>query len=111
MRAEELPDLQIEISLLSAPLAVCPEEIEIGRHGLLVCNGSHRVLLLPQVAAERGFTAEQFLAETCRKAELTADAWRNLETKIFSFTCEVFSEPGFARCHPVAAPPGKPSPV
>jgi AmmeMemoRadiSam system protein A len=98
VQADELADLQLEISLLSAPLPVRPEEIEIGRHGLLVVRGRQRGLLLPQVATEHRFTPEQFLAETCRKAQLPPDAWRAPDAQIFGFTCEVFSDghPGIA---------------
>ena len=99
VQADELADLQVEISLLSAPFPIRPEEIEIGRHGLLVVRGRQRGLLLPQVAIEHRLTPEQFLAETCRKAQLPPDAWRAPDTQIFGFTCEVFSdgEPGIAR--------------
>jgi hypothetical protein len=92
MRAEELGELQIEISLLSPPFPVRPEQIEIGRHGLLISRGSRRGLLLPQVAVEHHLNAEQFLAETCRKAQLPPDVWRDAETEISAFTCEVFSD-------------------
>jgi AmmeMemoRadiSam system protein A len=98
VQADELADLQLEISLLSAPLPIRPEEIEIGRHGLLVVRGRQRGLLLPQVATEHRFTPEQFLAETCRKAQLPPDAWCAPDAQIFGFTCEVFSDgqPGIA---------------
>ena len=92
VRPGELRDLQIEISLLSPSLPIRLEEIEIGRHGLLVSRGSQRGLLLPQVAVEHHLSAEQFLAETCRKAQLPRDAWREADTKVFGFTCEVFSD-------------------
>jgi AmmeMemoRadiSam system protein A len=88
----ELADLQIEISLLSMPAPLRPEEVEIGKHGLLVTNGSHRGLLLPQVATEHKLGREQFLEETCRKAGLPLNAWQEAGTQIFGFTCEVFSE-------------------
>jgi uncharacterized protein len=91
MRLEELSDLQIEISLLSPPLAIRPEEIEIGSHGLLISRGARRGLLLPQVAVKHGLSPEQFLAETCRKAQLSPDAWRDPEASLFGFTCEIFS--------------------
>jgi AmmeMemoRadiSam system protein A len=91
MRPDELDQLEIEISLLSAPRAIRPEEIQIGTHGLLISRGAHRGLLLPQVAVTHQMNAEQFLAETCRKAELLPDAWRDQEAKLFGFTCEVFS--------------------
>ncbi len=90
VRPDELSDLQIEISLLSPALPIRPEEIEIGRHGLLISRGRQRGLLLPQVAVEHHFSAEQFLAETCRKAQLPPDAWSDADTNICGFTCEVF---------------------
>jgi AmmeMemoRadiSam system protein A len=88
---EELGNLRIEISLLSPPLAIRPEEIEIGSHGLLISQGPRRGILLPQVAVKHRLSAEQFLAETCRKAQLSPDAWRDPEASLFGFTCEVFS--------------------
>jgi AmmeMemoRadiSam system protein A len=92
VRAEEIPYLQIEISLLSTPSPIRPEEIEIGRHGLLIVKDRHRGLLLPQVAVEHSLDREAFLAETCRKAGLPRDAWKFEPLQIFSFTCEVFSD-------------------
>jgi len=92
VRAEELPDLKIEISVMSIPEPIRPESIEIGKHGLLVVQGVKRGLLLPQVAAEHKLGSEKFLEETCRKAGLKAEAWQEPETQIFGFTCEVFSE-------------------
>ena len=89
--AEELPDLNLEISVLSAPEPIRPENIEIGKHGLLVAQGVKRGLLLPQVAVEHKLCRERFLEETCRKAGLKAEAWQEPETQIFGFTCEVFS--------------------
>ncbi len=94
VRAEEFQDLQIEISLLSAPEPILPEEIEIGKHGLLISQGSKRGLLLPQVAIEHKLDREQFLEETCRKAGLDVKAWQEPEAQILGFVCEVFSESG-----------------
>ena len=91
LRAEELTHLHVEISLLSPLFAVRPEEIEIGKHGLLISRGSQRGVLLPQVAVRHRLNAEQFLAETCKKAQMAPDAWRDPETNISGFTCEVFS--------------------
>jgi AmmeMemoRadiSam system protein A len=97
VRQDELEELEIEISLLSPPTAISLPQIEIGRHGLLVCRGTQRGLLLPQVATEHRFTPQQFLEETCRKAQLTKEAWREPDTQVFGFTCEVFSEETPAR--------------
>jgi AmmeMemoRadiSam system protein A len=93
VRAEELPGLQIEISLLSAPRPIRPEEVECGRHGLIVSRGGRRGLLLPQVPAQFGWDREQFLAATCRKAGLPENAWRDPATSLEAFEAEVFSEP------------------
>jgi AmmeMemoRadiSam system protein A len=93
MKLEQLVDLSVEISLLSAMEPITPESIEIGRHGLFVRLHAQRGLLLPQVAVEYRLTREQFLEESCRKAGLPRDAWRDPEARLFGFTCEVFSEP------------------
>ncbi len=90
---DELPELEISVSALS-PLQKLEdiEKLEPGRHGLMVIDKEHRGLLLPQVAAERGWDRKTFLAETCRKAGLSPDAWKNENVEIFVFEAEVFSE-------------------
>jgi AmmeMemoRadiSam system protein A len=88
----ELSDLEIEISLLSPLEPIAPQAIEIGRHGLVIERGSRRGLLLPQVAAERHWQWPRFIEETCVKAGLSRDAWKDPATRAFAFTTEVFSE-------------------
>lgn len=92
--AAELDQLHIEISYLT-PLkrVAAADEIIVGRHGLLIALGGRQGVLLPQVAARRGWTREQFLAQTCRKAGLPPDAWRRPEAMLYSFEAEVFGEP------------------
>jgi AmmeMemoRadiSam system protein A len=92
LRQEELADLQIELSLLSPLAPIRPDEVELGSHGLLISRGAQRGLLLPQVALEHQLSREQFLAETCQKAGLPRAAWRDPDTKLLGFTCEVFSD-------------------
>lgn len=92
MKEPQLEEMSVEISLLSPLEAILPEAIEIGRHGLLVVNHAQRGLLLPKVATEHGLTRERFLEETCRKAGLPRDAWKDPGTGLFGFTCEVFSD-------------------
>ena len=88
---EEAPDLKVEISVLSRLRPIKPEEIEIGRHGLVVAQGNRRGLLLPQVPVEWHWDRETFLSQTCLKAGLAADAWlRGAELQ--AFTAEVFGE-------------------
>jgi len=92
--AKELDDLYIEISYLTPMRKVeNPDEIVVGRHGLLISLLGQRGVLLPQVAYERGWTREEFLAQTCRKAGLPLDAWKRALAQIYSFEAEVFGEP------------------
>jgi len=88
---DELGELQVEISVLSLPAPIAPEDVEVGRHGLMVTLGQARGLLLPQVPLEWGWDREKFLAETCRKANLRADAWKH-GASLEAFTAEVFGE-------------------
>ena len=87
----EAPHTKLEISVLSRPFPILPEEIEPGRHGLIVSDGRRRGLLLPQVAPEHGWSAEEFLTHTCLKARLPADAWRR-GARVEAFTAEIFGE-------------------
>jgi AmmeMemoRadiSam system protein A len=90
--AEEAPRLLVDISVLSPVAPIPPEDIEVGRHGLVVTLGSRRGLLLPQVAVEWGWEARTFLEETCRKAGLPPDAWER-GAVVEAFTAEVFHDP------------------
>ena len=92
VQPEEVPQLSIEISVLSPPEPIAQNEIQTGTHGLIAERGPFRGLLLPQVATERNWTPEKFLSETCLKAGLPSDAWKSKETRILGFTAEVFSE-------------------
>jgi len=91
--AAELPQLNIEISVLTPFRRLREkEEIEIGKHGLYVIRGPHHGLLLPQVATQYKWDPDTFLAQTCRKAGLPADAWKDPGTTIQVFEAQVFSE-------------------
>jgi uncharacterized protein len=90
--APEIPELSIEVSVLGPLEQIDPSDpgaIAIGRHGLVVEQGRNRGVLLPQVAAEWHWTREQFLQQTCVKANLAPDAWRHGAT-VYRFDAEVF---------------------
>jgi uncharacterized protein len=93
VRPDELPELGIEISVMS-PIETVEDvsAIEVGRDGLIVSRGGRAGLLLPQVASERGWDRETFLAQTCVKAGLPGDAWQKPGCTIEKFSAEVFSE-------------------
>ena len=93
--AAEVDRLEIEISVMS-PVTPVPDtaEIRLGVHGLIIELGGNRGLLLPQVPMEYGWTREEFLSHTARKAGLPASAWRDPLAKLFWFEAEVFDEHG-----------------
>lgn len=89
--AEELPGIEFEISVLTPVRRIgAPDEIVVGRDGIIITRGYHRGLLLPQVAVEYGWNRETFLEQTCRKAGLPRDAWKEPDTIIETFSAEVF---------------------
>jgi AmmeMemoRadiSam system protein A len=88
---EEDPHLEIELSILSPPQQISAEEVEVGRHGLLISGHGRRGLLLPQVPIERNWARTTFLEQTCRKAGLPSDAWQK-GALIEAFIAEVFGE-------------------
>ena len=92
VEARELPDIAVEVSVLTPEREVASiDEIEIGRHGLIIEQGSRRGLLLPQVPTEHGWDRETFVAQTCLKAGLSSDAWRH-GARMFVFEAQVFGE-------------------
>ena len=91
--AGELPGLRIEISALGPLRPIRPDEVEVGRHGLLIGLGGRRGVLLPQVPVEQGWDRETFLAHTCWKAGLPEDAWQRADVELLGFTADVFGEP------------------
>lgn len=95
LKPDELDRVTIEISVLGPLTPVTePDDIRVGTHGLYIQRGGRSGLLLPQVATDHGWDRDEFLAATCRKAGLPSDAWRDPETRLQTFTAEVFSEPG-----------------
>jgi uncharacterized protein len=92
--SEQLAGMSIEVSVLGPLERIetgrsISESIVIGRHGLVIEQGRRRGVLLPQVATERQWTAEQFLRQTCVKAGLDPDAHRHGAT-IYRFEADVF---------------------
>jgi len=89
--AAEFPELEIEISALT-PLERISDVgvIQVGTHGIVLRQGGHSGLLLPQVATEYGWDRTTFLEQTCRKAGLPRDAWKDSNSEIYIFSAEVF---------------------
>lgn len=90
---EELPDIRIEISVLSPMTRISStQEVIVGRHGLVITSGGQLGILLPQVATENKWTRQQFLENICLKAGLPTDALKDPNTQLYVFTADVFHE-------------------
>ena len=93
VQSDELPELHIEISVLTPMQEVKSlDEIEVGRDGLVISLGNNRGLLLPQVAAEYGWSRTEFLEHTCNKAGLPTDAYHSPSALIQKFQAVIFHE-------------------
>jgi len=88
---EEAPELEVSLSILSPLEEIQPDQVEVGRHGLMISQHGHRGLLLPQVPVEHHWNRITFLEQTCRKAGLPLDAWQKGAT-LEAFTAEVFGD-------------------
>lgn len=88
---EEAHELEVSLSILSPLQPIRAEDVEVGKHGLLISQHGHRGLLLPQVSVEHGWGRVTFLEQTCYKAGLPSDAWQR-GAKIEAFTAEVFGD-------------------
>ncbi len=89
----EMPDITVEISVLSPLQRIqSPQEIVLGKHGVILSRGMNRAVFLPQVATETGWNLEAFLSHLSQKAGISADAWQKPGTRFQVFTVEAFSD-------------------
>ncbi len=89
--AAELPELELDISVLTPPVEVAgPEGFEVGRHGVILEVGLHRAVFLPQVAPEQGWDRETTLTHLSLKAGLELDGWRRPDARFKVFEAQVF---------------------
>ncbi len=97
VRLEEMGEIVVEVTVLTLPEKIdakaleIPKHVEVGKHGLIVKMGPYSGLLLPQVATEFGFDAEEFLSHTCMKANLPPDCWL-AGAEVYRFEGQIFKE-------------------
>ncbi|MBR9690296.1 TIGR00296 family protein [Candidatus Woesearchaeota archaeon] len=99
LKESELTDIKIELSALTVPKELKVEKkedymkkINIGRDGLIVKNNFTSGLLLPQVAPDWNWGPLEFLENTCLKANLSKDAWKEEGVSVLSFQAQIFEE-------------------
>ncbi|MBP7496823.1 MAG: AmmeMemoRadiSam system protein B [Bacteroidales bacterium] len=91
---EEIPKIEIEISVLSPMKKINSiDEIILGKHGIYIKKGYNGGTFLPQVATETGWSKEEFLGHCARdKAGIGWDGWKDKDTEIFIYSAIVFGE-------------------
>lgn len=94
LEADELPFIDVEISVLTVPQRIKSiNEIEIGKHGVIIKKGFNSGVFLPQVATETNWSKQQFLSQLCsQKAGLAPKCYEDPDTEIYTFEAEVFGE-------------------
>lgn len=91
VRAEELPEIDVEVSVLTAPTELRdPLSVRVGTDGLIIEKGSNRGVLLPQVPTEQGWNRDQYLDGICHKAGMQDGCWK--DAKLYRFQAIVFGE-------------------
>jgi uncharacterized protein len=92
MKKSELDNFDVEISVLSPLSKIASiDEIEVGVHGLYLEKNFSRGVLLPQVAVEYGWDRDTFLSQTCLKAGLGKDEWRE-GANIYKFSAQIIKD-------------------
>jgi len=91
---EELPEIKIEISVLSPLKRISDSsQIKLGEHGVIIKQGFRGGTFLPEVAEQFNYNLEEFLSALCTyKAGLPPDAWRDPKTEIYIFTTQKIKE-------------------
>jgi AmmeMemoRadiSam system protein A len=93
LKRNELKEISVEISILSPLKRISKlDEIEVGKHGLYIMRGYSSGLLLPQVATEYDWDRLTFLEQTCCKAGLPCDAWKDEDSAVFVFSADIIEE-------------------
>ncbi|MDH4180143.1 MAG: AmmeMemoRadiSam system protein A, partial [Armatimonadota bacterium] len=107
IRAQELPSLDIEVSVLSPLRRVASaDDIDIAKHGVVVRSGGRSGVFLPQVAEETGWNRDELLSHLCRdKAALPADAWKQ-GAALYVFTVQAFTSPAPGASSDAGSSPG-----
>ena len=92
LKISELPDVLIKINLLSPLTPSKPEDVEIGKHGIMIKKGSKGALFLPEVAVSNDWDIHTFFGELCRKADLPQGSCLDREAELYVFESEAWDE-------------------
>ncbi|MBB5022780.1 hypothetical protein HNR37_002124 [Desulfurispira natronophila] len=92
LKRDEFDELRIEVTLMSSAFPIKAEDVEVGRHGLIITMGHHKGVLLPQVAVDHRWDRSAFIEHTCIKAGLPAQAYTQSNCCIEAFEAVIVGE-------------------
>lgn len=94
VKIDELKDIKIEISVMTPKKKISNwQEIELGKHGVVVQGGGRAGTFLPQVVQDTGWTKEEFLSKLCsQKAGLPSDCYKDPDVNLYTFEAQIFEE-------------------
>ena len=94
VKAEELSQIHIEISAMTPKQKISDwQKIELGKHGVVIQKGNRSGTFLPQVAADTGWSKEEFLSQLCsQKAGLPTNCYQDPEVDLYTFEAQIFEE-------------------
>lgn len=87
---DELDVTTFEVTVLTPPREIAPDDVEVGKHGLIIESDIRSGLLLPQVPVSQEWDREEFLIGICKKAGLPSESWKTETLK--AFEGQVFRE-------------------
>jgi len=86
VRPEELPGMDLEISLLTPPVVIPSyADYDVARHGIILIANGHHAVYLPEVAPSVGWNRAHTLTRLALKAGLPGDAWQQPDAKFAVF--------------------------
>lgn len=91
LRAAEWPQVSMEISVLDQPTKCSdPDQIVIGRDGLILSYMGRTGVFLPQVPVEQGWNRDQYLNHLCQKAGVPKGSWQMPGAELYWYQALVF---------------------
>ncbi len=93
VEARELPELNLEVSVLSPMRAIASHaDYRVDQHGIVLSKFGRRAVFLPEVAGEQGWDKATTLSHLSRKAGLPVNAWKS-GSRFEIFTSQKYSAP------------------
>ena len=89
--AEDMNKICLVISVMSPLIRCTPDDVVVGRDGLVLDYEDNRGVYLPQIPIENGWDKPKFLEELCIKAGVSTDKWKDEKSILHRFTAQVFN--------------------